>query len=186
MLPHTCGSASTRLPFDECWRFMASSNSWEMATDEISRDINRAAHAFHEDWGIIMAGGRENDGDCCSYNVTYTTSGSDFKDIEPLPDSTIYFCVAGINSSHIFVTGLGKDEKDTYMYSTWTNKWEQLPSMPTGRRYAGCEVIRFEDGSNSVVVVGGYLDDIEGRLDTVEIYLVDKRQWIPGTLKTLL
>ena len=145
MLPHTCGSASTRLPFDECWRFMASSNSWEMATDEISRDINRAAHAFHEDWGIIMAGGRENDGDCCSYNVTYTTSGTDFKDIVPLPDSTIYFCVAGINSSHIFVTGLGKDEKDTYMYSTWTNKWEQLPSMPTGRRYAGCEAIRFED-----------------------------------------
>ena len=179
MLPHVCGSGSTSAPYDECWRFMASLNSWETATDNIGRDINAAAVAFQEDWGIIMAGGRKDDADCCSYNVTYTSSGQDFSDLELLPESSVYYCVTAINSSHIFVTGLGLNDKHTYMYSNWTNEWQSLPSMPTGRRYTGCGVVSSEDGSSSVVVVGGLTAESD-RVDTVEIYSVDEHEWRTG------
>ena len=184
MLPHVCGSGSTHAPYDECWRFMASLNSWEKASDELPRDIDAAARAFQRDWGIIMAGGRKNDGDCCSYNVTYTSSGKYFKDLEPLPDASYYYCVTGINSSHIFVTGLGQNNKNTYLYSTWTNQWQSLPQMPTGRRYTGCGVVRLEDGSNSVVVAGG-LNANSDRVDTVEIYLVEVQKWRTGLISSL-
>ena len=184
MLPHVCGSGSTHSPYDECWRFMASLNSWEKTSDEIPRDINAAAVTFQEDWGIIMAGGRKNDGDCCSYNVTFTSSGQDFKDLELLSDSSVYFCVTGINSTHIFMTGLGLYDTDTYIYSTWTNQWQSLPPMLTGRRYTGCGVVRLEDGSNSVVVAGG-LTPYSDRVDTVEIYLVEVQMWRTGLLSLI-
>ena len=180
-LPHVCGSGSTSAPYNECWRFMASLNSWEKASDKIPRDINAAASAFQEDWGIIMAGGRKDDGDCCSNNVTYTTSGQHFKDIEPLPDSSYYYCVAGINSSHIFVTGLGLSDKNTYMYSSWTDQWQSLKPMRTGRRYTGCGVVRLYDGAISVLVVGGLTAD-GNRVNTVEIYLVEEQEWVTGLL----
>ena len=178
MLPHVCGSNSDHLPVDECWRFLATANSWEKASD-IPRDINRAGVAFQEDWGIIMAGGMKNNGDCCSDNVTYTTSGQYFENTKPMPESTYYFCATGINSTHIFVTGLGLSEKNTYMWSKWTNHWQKLPSMPTGRRYTGCGAIRREDGSNAVMVVGGY-NDVNGRLDIVEMYLIEEEEWRTG------
>ena len=181
MLPHVCGSSGGHAPYDECWRFMASLNSWEKASDEIPRDINAAASAFQDDWGIIMAGGRKNDGNCCSYNVTYTSSGQYFNDLEQLQDSSLYYCLIGINSSHIFVTGLGENETNTYMYSTWTNQWQSLPPMPTGRRYTGCGVISLEDGSKSVVVTGG-LNVKSDRFDTVEIYSVEEQKWRTGLL----
>ena len=179
MLPHVCGSTSEHPPMDECWRFLAKANSWEKASD-IPRDINRAGVAFQEDWGIIMAGGNKDCyEDCYSDNVTYTTSGQYFDNIKPMPDSTDYFCVTGINSTHIFVTGLGQSENDTYIYSRWTNQWQQLPSMPTGRRYTACGATRLEDGSNAVMVVGGY-NDVNSRLDTVEIYSFEEDKWQIG------
>ena len=180
LLPHVCGSGSTHDPYDECWRFIASLNTWEKASNELPRDINAAAVAFQEDWGIIMAGGRKNDADCCSFNVTYTTSGLYFRDLALLPESKVYFCATGINSSHIFVTGLGGNDKSTYMYSAWTNQWQSLPPMPTGRRYTGCGVVRLEDGSTHVVVAGGLHEDGSNRVDTVEIYSIEEEEWRQG------
>ena len=187
MLPHVCGSNSDHPPMDECWRFVAPSNSWEKASGSLPRDINRVGHAFQEDWGIIMAGGRKNDGECCSYNVTFTTTATTFENLmEPLPESNVYFCVTGINASHIFITGLGAFDKDTYMYSTLTNEWQQLPLMPTGRRYSGCGVVRLEDGSKVVVVVGGYGYEVDNdRTDTVEIYSIEEQQWHTGLVTFL-
>ena len=179
MLPHVCGSNSDNPPLDECWRFLATLNSWEKTSDPIPRNINRVARTYQDDWGIIMAGGYTNDGDCCSYNVTYTTSGQYFEDLKPLPETTYYFCVTAMNMSHIFVTGLGQEYKDTYMFSSWTDQWQKLKPMLTPRRYTGCGVQRLENGSNAVVVVGGYTVASD-RVDTVELYLIEEGEWHTG------
>ena len=50
--------------------------------------------------------------------------------------------------------------------------------MPTGRLYTGCGVVRLEDGSNYVVVVGGL--NANNRVDTVEIFSVEEQKWRTG------
>ena len=181
MLPHVCGSASTHAPYNECWRYMAAVNSWEKTSNNITRNVNGAAKAYHEDWGIIMAGGRDEDGSCCSNYVTFTTTGEDFEDLALLQESSYYHCVAGINSSHMFMTGLGLSDKNTYMYSTWSMQWVSLPAMPTGRRYAGCGLVRHSNGSISVVVAGG-LNANGDRVNTSEIYSVEEESWKTGIM----
>ena len=127
-----------------------------------------------------MAGGQNNDGSCCSINVTCTSSGEDFEELTPVPESGKYHCAAAINSSHLFVTGLGPFDTKTFMYSKFSNQWERLEDMPTGRKYAGCGVVRSANGSISVVVVGGIDVISENRLNTVEIYSVEEENWTPS------
>ena len=141
------------------------------------RNVSAAARAYHKNWGIIMAGGLNNEGDCCSNNVTYTSSGEDFYDLTPVPEDGKYHCAAAINSSHLFVTGLGPIDNKSFMYSKWSNQWERLQDMPTGRRYGGCGVVRSANGSISVAVVGGLDITGEHRLNTVEIYSVEENSW---------
>ena len=55
------------------------------------------------------------------------------------------------------------------------NRWTSLPKMPTGRYNGGfgCGVARDDAGKLSVVVVGGYYDN-------VEIYSVEEETWATG------
>ena len=48
-------------------------------------------------------------------------------------DGEYNYCVAGIDADRVFVTGIGDDNDESYMYIRQTNEWQQLPSMPTGR-----------------------------------------------------
>ena len=70
------------------------------------------------------------------------------------------------------------------MYNTWTNQWQQLKPMPTGRRYTGCGVVSLEESANAVVVVGGWGDIERERLDTVEIYSIEEQEWHTGLTST--
>ena len=50
-----------------------------------------------------------------------------------LKDGEYNYCVAGIDADRVFVTGIGDDNDESYMYSRQTDEWQPLPSMPTGR-----------------------------------------------------
>ena len=123
-------------------------------------------------------------GGCCSDDgVAVTTTGEDFRGLAPIPEADSSFCVAGINASHIFATGLGPAEDNSYMFNAQSGEWSGLPKMPTGRSAMGCGVVRDGDGKASVVVIGGYghgEDTHHGYLDTVEIYSVEKKRWTTG------
>ena len=174
-LPHVCGSFYA--PDDECWRYQPTSDEWKR-TSRIGRVVDRAASAYHEDWGIIMSGG------AVGYDeVTLTTNGEDFTDLPtPVPEEDYYYCVAAIDANRIFITGLGDDQDNTYMYDKATDQWDDtLPKMPTGRAGMGCGVVTNEDNEMSVVVFGGSYDGFV-YLDTVEIYSVGDKSWKTGKL----
>ena len=48
-------------------------------------------------------------------------------------DGEYNYCVAGIDADHVFVTGIGDENDESYMYSRLTDEWQPLPNMPTGR-----------------------------------------------------
>ena len=54
--PYVCGSGSIFEPFDQCWLYLPLNDSWFFSS-QLPREVNYAASAFHEDWGIIMSGG---------------------------------------------------------------------------------------------------------------------------------
>ena len=117
-----------------------------------------------------------------SNEVTVTKDAAEFEELEPLPYSSYHHCVAGIDDTTIFVTGLGTNDDESFMYYKDTKEWVSLPNMPTGRLYMGCGVVGdVGDGRGvEVVVVGGYIPGSFSYLDVVEIFDVAKNSWRTG------
>ena len=159
-LPHTCGSSDS--PKNECWVYTPLEDTWTKSST-IPRDIYYAASAFHPAWGIIMSGGYEDyDEDIYSAEVTITGDAEYFEELEPMPYSSAFHCVAAINANTIFVTGLQPSLNKSFKYDRDTKEWVPLPNMPIGRSYLGCGVVRDASGKTEVVVVGGdYLVEVE-------------------------
>ena len=53
-----------------------------------------------------------------------------------------YHCLAIVNSDKLFLTGLGEEHEDTWLYSKTSDNLTKLNPMPTGREQAGCGVVR--------------------------------------------
>ena len=179
-LPHVCGSSYS--PHDECWQYEPTSDSWIM-TSKIVRNVEGAASAYHENWGIIMSGGL---GTQTYYvdNVTLTTNGEDFTELPtPVPEEYSGYCVAGIDKNRIFVTGLGINGLDvtghTYMYYKDLDQWDDtLPQLPLGRFVSNNCGVANQNGHISVVVVGGYI--YSTYFSEVNIFSVEERTWRTG------
>ena len=72
-------------------------------TSKIGRDVDGAATAYHENWGIIMSGGL---GAQTYYadNVTLTTNGEDFTELPtPVPEEYSGYCVAAIDENRVAI-----------------------------------------------------------------------------------
>ena len=146
--PHICGSYYS--PYDECWAYTPSDDTWTKKST-IPRDFVSGGSAFHPGWGIIMSGG------FVTNEVTLTKDGVEFEQLEPVGDIyySYFHCIAAVNSSMLFTTGLGSNDDESYMYYKDTKEWVSLPNMPTRREGMGCGVVRDENGKIEVVVVGG-------------------------------
>ena len=189
-LPHVCGGGSNYEPFDECWQYSPSDDTWTMTSDQIPREVNSAASTYHPAWGIIMAGGIS-----CQFcdettaNVTTTKNAVDFEELAPMPTgiSSTQHCIAAIDADTIFTTGLGIEEDESFMYYRSTGQWVSVPNLPTGRSGMGCGVVMDGSGRAEVVVVGGIDKDafgLSGFLDTVEIFNVEEGSWRTGISRT--
>ena len=189
-LPHVCGGGSNYEPFDECWQYSPSDDTWTMTSDQIPREVNSAASTYHPAWGIIMAGGIS-----CQFcdettaNVTTTKNAVDFEELAPMPTgiSSTQHCIAAIDADTIFTTGLGIEEDESFMYYRSTGQWVSVPNLPTGRSGMGCGVVMDGSGRAEVVVVGGIDKDafgLSGFLDTVEIFNVVEGSWRTGFSRT--
>ena len=51
-------------------------------------------------------------------------------------------CLAIVDSDRLFFTGLGEEQKETWLYSKTSNNLTKQNPMPTGRSWAGCGVVR--------------------------------------------
>ena len=141
-----------------------------------------------------MSGGTDPDNDncgggcyydgrsCCLDQVTVTKDGEEFYELEPLPHpSNFETCIAAVNASMLFTTGLGDNEDESYLFYNDTGEWVPVPNMPTGRNLFSCGVVRdLQKGQTEVVVVGGQEQYVSGYIDTVEIFNVEERSWRTG------
>ena len=62
-----------------------------------------------------------------------TKDGETFQSLPPVPVAAEEYCAAAIDGDRIFVTSLGDNKDDAYIFSRRSNEWETLPNMPTGR-----------------------------------------------------
>ncbi len=62
-----------------------------------------------------------------------------------------------------------------------TNKWTEIPPMPTARSYVSCGATRDSDGkAKEIVAAGGYIKTAE--LTNVELFQLDTMTWRTGEL----
>ena len=112
--------------------------------------------------------------------MTVTKDGVKFEGLEPMPYGGTAHCIAAVNETTLFVTGLGSSHYFSYMYYADTKEWVSLPNMPTRREGMGCGVVRDENGKIEVVVVGGAIDNLDTYLNTVEVFNVAENSWRTG------
>lgn len=171
-LPHVC--ASYYNPQNECWVYSPMDNTWTQ-TSTMPRDVYGGSPAYHPAWGMIMSGGFS------SYDkVLITEDAQVFEELPELDYTDTQHCVAAVNENMLFTTGLGRYDDETYMYYRDTGEWVQLANLPTKRFAMGCGVVSVTgaDGSEQLeaVVVGGF-DDLDDRLDVVEIFNIEDGTW---------
>ena len=156
-LPHVCGSNLS--PSDECWYYNPPRDEWTLASI-IPRNVISAVSVYHEDWGIIMCGGKSELDNEYYNDIMLTTNGEAFSILPNLPEEakSLDYCAAAIDSNRIFLTGINSDTYTpyTYMYYKDVDEWQTLPPMPSGGYGPACGVVR--NSSNeavSIVVAGG-------------------------------
>ena len=63
------------------------------------------------------------------------------------------------------------------MYDYGIQAWTNLKEMKSARQRHGCGTARKADGTEVIVVAGGYLWEMEPALDSVEVYDAVNNQW---------
>ena len=182
-LPHVCGGDHPYYPpYNICWRYEPITNKWTVS-GKIPREVKTAAYAYHEDWGLIMAGGEGEVGSEDVKEITLTTNGESFTSL--YTPQGFLCCVAAIDSNRLFQTGTiyyGQDS-ETFAYIYYKDApegVEEVTPMPT---YGSCDcgVARNNNGEVSVVVPGVRTNF--GRYDGVAIFSVEKKSWSTGELQ---
>ena len=89
--------------------------------------------------------------------------------------SNSFHCMVQINSSHTFLAGgYGNDGSNSHAFFYYDNKFHRLPSMMSARSHHMCA--SYQD---YIIVVGGWNPSTD-YMDSVEIFLIKHRKWIPG------
>ena len=185
-LPHICGGDDPyNPPYNICWRYEPITDKWSIS-GKIPREVKRAGYAYHEDWGLIMAGGQGEYVTDDVKEITLTTNGESFTSL--YTPQGFFGCVVAIDSNRLFQTGTIYSGPSYYpfayiFYKDAPEGVEEVPTMPTYRYdfSFGCGPVRNNNGEVSVVVVGGSADFVAVG-DVVEIFSVEKKSWSTGKL----
>ena len=165
---------------DECYRYLASSNTWEQS-GTMSTPRRWMAHTYSENAGLTLFGGENEDCDKLD-SVENTKDGLNFTGDGYLPrPGLVAFCAATISDDEIVIVGGRRTDDsysdDAYIYSRPSGVWTYVGPMPTARAHLGCGAVKRSDGSVDIVTAGGWTDTATS---VVEIYNTVDRTWRTG------
>jgi hypothetical protein len=157
-----------------CFRYSTKEDKWLKSSGPIEISCN-SAYAFHPKTDRLyltstLYGHR---------TASFTEDGSIFHSLPKVRQEINSHVMTVLKGGNVFVS---KDEryKTCFLYDNHTNSWKKCPDMNTERDGASCGSIKRSDGSEEVVVVGGYLSRVI--VDTVQIFNLDKESWRSGIL----
>ena len=100
-LPTFCGGFGNGVHSD-CFQYNYEQVSWT-ASGELPAPTQISAYAFHEDLGLVIAGGSSGSEQYGS--VISTTDGSDYTNMADLPSPTTSGCLAIYNETTMYLAG---------------------------------------------------------------------------------
>ena len=140
-----------------------------------------AGCALSIEHGLVTAGGTNGTDILGTNAVTKTQDGEIFEDLPPMPVAKVEHCLVALDGGDLFVTGglSPLPSEKTYIFSSTSRHWIEVPDMPTGRYTLMCGLIK-TGGHQEVVAAGGFYFQY---FDTVEIYSVNDNLWRTGKFK---
>lgn len=78
-----------------------------------------SAHAYVENFGLVMAGSYSGDSD----SVTVTRDGLTFEELASLPSGSYAGCLAAVDEQTLLYTGGEYDQYATYSYDIPSDSW---------------------------------------------------------------
>lgn len=167
-----------------CLEYSEGSAAWRPTTPmDVARFKPAAVELSEREWWV--AGGWDENWNEVRSTLVY--DGRTFRNGPDLPYPVFAPCLAKLRGNLLFLSGgwsNGASRGDAYLLNLETERWTKLADMRERRQLHGCH----QAGDDSVVVVGGYDDNIA--LRSTEIFSLDRMTWsrgpdVPKALGTL-
>ena len=130
-MPFVCGGYNGEWT-DLCYKYELTSDEWQIS-GTMTEERGYSGYASSESWGLVMAGGNNDDPDFLS-TVTTTLDGEIFGSLSNLPEisgideGNDESCLVIIDNERIFTCGGYQLSSYTFIYYSSTNSWSRYNS----------------------------------------------------------